>query len=150
MESQIITGIFTLLGAGVPILASWLHDKGQYRIEKMKLHEMARLAAYKRLGIFGKYLSRNVYPLASDKESSFEGAMKKFYFDKIEGDFVYFSSRINEILERFESIYTCIGNTELISETEDSVMDYLDNHLFDRAEELIKESKKEVFSYDNS
>lgn len=152
IEAAIITGVATVAGAiaGAVItnVSNGWHDKNQYKIEKMKLHAIDKLAAYKRLSSFGKLLRRRAYPMSEDKDkiSSFEEIMKQQYFGKLENDSVYFSPRINKILNEFEDNYTCMNDPDLIADTGESAKNDIKETLFNRVEELLSEVGREFAS----
>lgn len=129
-------------GAALPLIKDWLNNRHQFRIERLKLHDSARVEAYKRVALFAGKISGSVFPLAEDKQSAFNRIMRKHYLGQIEQDYIYFNSRIQGILDEFEEQYVCMNRLELIPETEAEREQFLEKRAFDLAQSLRQEARE--------
>lgn len=146
MDTQTETGLFTLGGAlGGALLtgllgigASWINNRKQIEIERIKSHESETAKAYQTLFDFSVSVSDALFPMCSVKREEFEYLMKK-EFPKIKPYRIYFSKKTNNILDKFADTYECSFNPDLVEETEDYVKDFIEEKGYLLANELREE-----------
>ena len=143
--AAILTLLGVVIGNALTLITNWQNNRQQIRIEKLKLHDSARIKAYRRVARFARKLSGSIFPLAEDKQSEFDHIMKKYYFDdELEQDYIYFNSHIQEILDKFEDLYVSMHHPELIVATEADQDQFLKEEAFDLAQSLHQEAKKAI------
>ena len=134
LGGSLLTG---LLGLG----ASWINNRKQIELERIKIHESEITKAYQALFDFSISISNYLFPMCSEKEENFEYLMKK-EFPKISSYRIYLSQKTNMILDVFLDIYECSRNPDLIEDTQEDVRDFVNEKAFPYAEELKKEIVK--------
>jgi len=121
----------TIAGA-ITLFKTFLDNRANIRIEKLKIHDGNVIEAYKRLFVFAQRLSNETFPLAEYKYNNFRMRMANS-FELMECDRIYFSKELNDILEEFSNAFVCMTSPDLIQETEEYVKEFIENKLFDNA-----------------
>lgn len=120
IDSAVLTGLFTLAGAVVGFLVTLVRDvlnnRSQIRLEKVRLHDLERVEAHKRLFAFARRLANTTFPMAENKRKAFLHLMREEYVGKAQLDYLYFTRSVTTLLDDLESRYTCMTDHDLIPE----------------------------------
>src|SRR5713226_8989682 len=120
IDSAVVTGLFALagviVGSLVPLIRDILNSRAQIRLERVRLHDVERVEAHKRLFAFARRLSNRTFPLAENKRRVFLDLMRNEYLGKAQLDYLYFSRGVTKLLDELESQYTGMTNPDLIPE----------------------------------
>lgn len=128
---SVTSGIMTLV-------ITILNNKTKLKMERIKLHDNDCLESHKKLLVFAERIRKGCFPVVAEKREVFEGIMKTSYENDIEMNRVYFSPEVNKILNKFSDIYVCMTHPDLSDFSEDEYYDFLDNEVYDNANELCK------------
>lgn len=110
---EVLTDAVKILGpALIAAVVAVRVARSHLRVERLKIHDMERALAHKRLFAFAKRLEARTFPMAERKEQAFNRLMEEEYLDKLQLDLIYFSDRVFEILDRFEDHFTCMNSGE--------------------------------------
>jgi len=107
-------------------------------IEHLRLHDHDRTEAQKRLYRFAKTIENETFPLAENKCEGFRRKMKELYWSTLQLDQIYYSDRVDEILEHFAEMDICMRCAELAEETKSEIHTFLECEAFSQAEELAR------------
>jgi len=139
-------GIGALLGGLFTLFATWLKGRCDLKATKIKLYHKDSLEGHKEVFMLAQKICNSCFPLSERKRNYFIALIESYYINRIERNYVYFSSEITSILDRFNEMYQCIRRYEL-QEFNQDVEEFLEEELFDKATMLANIVKKECKRY---
>lgn len=141
--TTISTDAIKILGpAAIAAWVSYKVAKHQLEIERVRLHEKDRIAAYKRLFRFARRLENGSFPLATEKRRAFLDAMRGAELQELNADALYLDKESLEILEKLEERYLCMTDGDLAPEMRpDDEETFLEEELFSSAQRLVAQAK---------
>ena len=147
IDNTIIVAGLGALGGGIfTLFATWLKSQCDLKSIKIELHNKDSLEAHKEVFMLSQKICNSCFPLSERKRPYFITLMESYYINRIEKNYIYFSSSITEILDRFNEMYQCIRRYEL-QEFNKDVEEFLEKELFDKATKLANIIRKECKEY---
>jgi len=147
IDNTIIAAGLGALGGGIfTLFATWLKSRFDLKSIKTELHNKDSLEAHKEVFMLAQKICNSCFPLSERKRSYFIALMESYYINRIEKNYIYFSSSITEILDRFNDMYQCIRRYEL-QDLNGDVEEFLEKELFDEATRLSNIIRKECKEY---
>lgn len=113
LDQTISALVGVLIGSLFPIIGTLLSNRAALRLERLRIHEAQRHAAYLNLFKFARRLRNGIFPLAENKRGELHDAIKEHF---VLLDFSYYSDRIVKILDELDETYVCETHPDLISE----------------------------------
>jgi len=102
--SLIGMGIGTILGGAIGLINTYLTNRGNVQLEKLKMHEGGRIEAYKNL----LHFSESIFGDPTDDMSrGFLLVMKDNFYEKIFPNYLYYPKKIRELLTELKNQYDC-------------------------------------------
>ncbi len=115
-QSWFWAGFFTAIASlGGILIKEWITSRSQIRIERLKIYDSKVFSAYKELYRFISSAYSWLWP-PNEPKREFMELMKHKYFEGIKENMLFYSSDIREVLEKLESQYVCMGETDFIPE----------------------------------
>jgi hypothetical protein len=113
--SLIGMGIGTILGGGIALINTYLTNRANIRLEKLKMHEGPRIEAYKNLLHFSERIFGDP---TDDMSTGFLLTMKADFYKKIFPNYLYYPKKIRELLDELKNQYDCWGHPDFFDEKE--------------------------------
>lgn len=110
--SLIGMGIGTLLGGGIALINTYLTNRTNIRLEKLKVHESFRIEAYKNLLRFSENLFCDP---TGDMSQDFLSVMKTDFYKQIFPNYLYYPRKIRELLNKLKVQYDCWGHPDFFN-----------------------------------
>ena len=143
--SLIGMGIGTILGGTIALINTFLTNRANYRLEKLKMHGGAKLEAYKTLFTFARIITNVYHPFSNTHISDFIGIMNGRFEKEIRPNLLYYSPQISEIIEEYDGMYFCATNRgDLAKESDKKLQEFIDRGFFESAIKLKELIKKEL------
>jgi hypothetical protein len=137
-------GIGTILGGGIALINTYLTNRANVRLEKLKMHGGAKLDAYKTLFNFARIITNVYHPLSDTKISDFISIMNGRFEKEIRPNLLYYSPPISEILEKYDGMYFCATNRgDLSEESDKQLQEFIARGFFESAIKLKELIRKE-------
>ena len=95
-----------LIGSLFPMIGTILSNRAALRLERLRIHEAQRHAAYTNLFKFARRLRNRIFPLAANKRGELHDAIKEH--------FASYTDRIVKILDELDETYVCETHPDLV------------------------------------
>ncbi len=129
----------TILGGAIGLINTYLTNRGNVRLEKLKMHERDRIEAYKNLLHFSKHIFCDP---TNDMSKDFLRVMKTDFYEKIFPNYLYYPKKIRDLLTELKNQYDCWGHPDFFDK--DDADKFLRSRLNTIANELQDLSIKEA------
>ena len=129
-----------LNGSLFPMIGTILSNRAALRLERLRIHEAQRHAAYTNLFKFARRLRNRIFPLAANKRGELHDAIKEHFASL---DFAYYTDRIVKILDELDETYVCETHPDLVPE-ELIRREFYEGTLLKLVGELDRLSRKEM------
>jgi hypothetical protein len=134
------SGLFTLTGTlGAIVIKEIYSSRSLLKIERIKLYDSEKFKAYNSLYEFTSKAFQYLCP-PDDRRRDFISLMKNSYYPNIKPKYLYFHSRIRDVLKTFEAQYECIVEPEFIPPI--SQKEFLDHKITDMLNKLQLDIEK--------
>jgi hypothetical protein len=144
MNEVIYTLIGVGVGGGIALFNTYLTNRTNYRLEKLKMHGGARLDAYKTLFNFAQIIANVYHPLSDTQISDFISIMNGRFEKEIRPNLLYYSPPISKILEEYDGMYFCATNRgDLTEESDKKLQEFVARGFYESAVKLKELIRKE-------
>lgn len=109
MNDAIYALIGTAFGCGISLIGTYLMNKNNIRLEKMKMHEKERIKAHGNLLHFS---DRIMCSPDDEIHTHFLDVMKIGFYKNIFPNYLYYNKNIRDLLNELKSQYICWGHTD--------------------------------------
>jgi len=141
VNEAIYTLLGTILGGTIVIFNTYLTNKANFKLEKIKMRGGAKIEAYKNLLSFSESMFHACGP-DDDMVKGFLHIMRTSFYQKIFSNYPFYSKKTRNILAEFKSKYDFWGHPDYFDEKEND--SFIKNKLIPLTEKLQELSIEEA------
>jgi hypothetical protein len=113
LDQALSAFVGVVIGSAFPVISTILSNRAALRLERLRIHEGQRRAAYLSLFRFTRRLRNRIFPLAENKQTELHDAIEEHFASL---DFTYYGNRTAEILDKLDDASVSTTHPDLVSE----------------------------------